>query len=93
MLTHRFLCIQNLIICLSERVQCFRSTVILPAYCITELSQNKVLDKKERKKERRKITLRFRLQVVSNSGDSTASVKHFNSFGSAQEYLVSIHIQ
>ena len=42
-------------------------------------------------KERRTI-LRFRLQAVSNSCDTTASVKHHNSFGSAQEYLVSIYI-
>ena len=34
----------------------------------------------------------FRPRAVSNSGDPTVSVKHLNSFGSAQEYLVSIYI-
>ena len=74
-------------------------TVVLPAYHVTELLWNKVFDekerkkegKKERKKERRKTILLFRPQAVSNSGNTTASVKHRKSFGSAQEYPVSIY--
>ena len=31
-------------------------------------------------------------RAVSNSGDPTANVKHRNSFGSAQEYQVSIYV-
>ena len=72
-------------------MQCIRSIVVLPAEGIMELSWNKVFDKKERReKERRKE--RRKPPAVSNSGYTTASVKHCNSFGSDQEYLVSIYI-
>ena len=75
----------------SER-SVFCSTIALPSYRITELSRNNVFDKKEKRKERSKTILCFRPQAVSNSGDSTASVEHRSSFGSTQEYLVSIYI-
>ena len=44
------------IVCLPRPwlAKCFRLTVVLPAYCIAELSRNKAFDKKERKKERKK---------------------------------------
>ena len=35
-------------------MKCFHSTVALPAYRIPELAQNKVFDKKERRKERKR---------------------------------------
>ena len=57
-----------------------------------EYSFNKKERRKAGEKERIKMILPFRHQAVSNSGDTAARVKHRNSFGSAQEYLLSIYI-
>ena len=92
-LSRLFSCLRISIIRLprQEWVQCFHSTLALPAYHVMELSLNKVFDNEERKK-RQKTILHFPLQAVSNSGNTATSVKHCNSFGSTQEYLVSIYI-